>query len=273
MSEDKQIVDLFEQLADYNPEVKLWVARAIGYAVTADRIVQANETPSLITLFRIIRDIPEIAPILSELLRPKKPPLDTPVEVTADLAEQIFLCILNICAADRNIQSEEFDYINQIGQALRIETATIRQLVNTVIRTQIKATFFRQLLRKLDREGRYWVSVMILKVIQADEQIDQRETHYLNDIHELLQRNSARLEAVKADAHNTPLKDLPAVKFDKDTSLSILKYLLEILMVGKEMDDQEEATIQAIAGLLGFEKTELDTIIETVKSEVDSQTE
>ncbi|MBF0280650.1 MAG: TerB family tellurite resistance protein [SAR324 cluster bacterium] len=270
MLEDNQIIELFSQISRNKPEIKQWTALVIGYAVTADRIVQAKEIPSLITLIRIVREAPEISAILPDLLRSKRPVMDSTIEVPPEIAEKIFTCVLKICASDRKIQSEEYNFINQVGQTLKIKTSTIHQLVNSQIRNQNKASFFRQLLRQLNKEGRYWVSVVILKVILSDHRIDHRESHFLKDIYELLHRDSNLLEKAKLDAESTSLCDLPPVKIDEDTSLSILKYLLEIQMNGKELESQELRMIRDIANLLGYPSEKFDNIIESVKSEVEN---
>ena len=142
MNIENQIAELFEELKDFPFDVKQWVVRVIGFAVTTDRIIQPSEIPSLLALFQAVRDIPEMPSVLQDILKLTKPQLDIELNISREIAEKIFVCVLDICASDHIIQPEEYEYINELGITLGISTSQIHKLVNVVVRGHIKASFF-----------------------------------------------------------------------------------------------------------------------------------
>lgn len=270
MNQSPVIDELFETLSTHPTSVLEWAVRAIGYAVTADRIVQPGEKPYLMSLISIIRKHPEISHVLPEILHPQGSPQLPPLTIDLEIAETIFRCVLQICAS-HNITNEEIAYINHVGVALGLSSSKTHHLINSVVRTHIKNLSLKQLVRSLNKKVRYWVAVMMLKLIQADEQIDHDEAYYLEDIHELLQKDSYLINAAKKDALDKPLSEFEKLDIEKSNALSILKYLLEILMGKGDMDERELEMIQGIAELLNFKETELNKIIETVSFEVSTE--
>lgn len=263
------IVDLFAKLEGAPASTQEWVVRAVGHAVTADRIVHPAEAPFLMSLIQVIRGNPEIAHTLSDILHPGKEPELPPLALETELAEEVFQCVLLICASERDLHTKEFEFINHVGEALNLDPTSCHHFINVEVRRHLKGTFLKKLLRSLDKPGRYWVSVMVLKLIQADEKIDHEEAHYLKDVHDLLQKDSQRIEAAKNDALNKPLEAFSPLKVDKGVAKSILQYLLEILMGEdeEEVDQREMDLIVGIAPLLEVPPGELEKIIKAVESE------
>ncbi len=268
MKPEKQINEIFQELGGVSNPTKRWVAQIIGYSATADRMVQPSETPYLMALFQILRSDPELAPVLQEIIRSTTPPPMESVNISAKASELIFRCVLDICTSDQEIQAEEYAYINQVGTSLGLSRAEVHQRVNAAVRNRIKTTFFRQLLRALDSGGRYWVAVMVFKIINRCGENIVRDPQYVKDIQSLLHNDNDRLELVKADAQNKTLEELPNVRFDKDTSTSLLTYLLEILCSDGAPHGSGWNLIRDIAGLLNFELKDLEELINTVRSEV-----
>jgi len=243
---------------------KEWIAKVIGGAVVADGIIQPEERVHLESLFDLLKNEPEAQLIIREVIKSKAPPAIETVEVTSEVAEEIFKCILEICASDHEIKPREIQYINEAAMALGIDTLRAHHFLNIALR-KVKIEFFNKLSASIHGEERIWLASVILKSIYADGRVDSSEIPYLNDVYQLVGGNVELLEEIKKGAKSPSLTSLPKIFFEKDLATEILRYLLEITMGDQDIDAREVEMVRQISYLLRYDEEELEKLIDRVE--------
>lgn len=256
----------FDKFPELNPEIRKWIARMIGSVVVADHRISPQEKVYVSTILKAFEDDPEMQQTLHEILDLKQTASVTPLEVSTDFAEAIFRYILKVCLCDRNLAPQEIQYLHEVGSVLGIDTDKKRQIFKQNI-FQAKQGFFEHLIDRLRENERYWLAVMILKIIYADHRLHQKELPYLNHIAELVDNSSEQIKAVKEDAANLSFDQIEKVVLDQQLSGHILEYLLRIVMIDQEFTIDELHTIKTIAKLLGYDEKRLKKLINLVKAD------
>ncbi|MGK5093599.1 hypothetical protein WDW89_16515 [Deltaproteobacteria bacterium TL4] len=250
--------------ATYSQEVKEWIAKVIGGAIVADGVVQPEELIHLKHLFEMLKDEPEAQLVIRKVIKNAVPPEIEPLNIEdPQLKETIFRCVLDICAADHELLPEEIRYINEAGMALDIDILRIHKLINITMR-KVKVEYFDSLSADLHGEERHWLAIVTLKVILSDGRIAPKEIPYLNDVYELVGGDQKILEEVKKEARETEFENLPPMFFDKNLTMRIMRYLLDIA-VGDEIDEEELALIRKVAETLEVSETQLQDLVDRVE--------
>ncbi len=258
---ERKIRLLFHHLKDYHLGVKLWVARFLGGIIIADHIIDRKEVLYLQAIFDNAIEEPTIRQTLTDVLQENEVPEMEPLEVAPDVAEHIIQCALDICSSDYELHRNETRLIEAAAQALGLDTIKIYELVDRAL-MKIKFNSFEKLLIRLDRKGQYWLAVVILKLIYADETIAPKETIYLSDIYELLDDPAEIFNKIQEDTNYIELSELPDVNFQPELTADIMHYLVTIALVDGDYDPREEAFLQQVSQTLNYGESRLTDLIQ-----------
>ncbi len=284
----KRIEKVIELLQEYDTDIELWVAKFFTGVIVADGIIDPAEQSYLETLLTSTLDKPEINRSIRKILEEKKPAkLDT-IQVTPETAKKIFKCALDICCCDEELHYTEIRFVKEAGEVLGILPIEVHVMIDHSI-LALKATSFEELLKNLNEQERYWLAVVILKVIFADQKVSNKEFLYFSDIYdltedadslfnemqkefscfsdvyELTEDADELVNTMQENSMQVTLENLPKMNLDSKRSHQILKYLLTLTMVDKDFDEQEFGLIQDIAGLLEYDQNKLKELVESTK--------
>ena len=261
----KKIFEMRNEIdPEYEPPSKDWIARVIGGSIIADGIVHPNEHVYLESLFQMMLDEPKALMTIREVIQAGVMPSVEPIQTCPQLADYIFKCVLDVCACDNEISPSEIQYINEVAMALEIETLRAHKLINTTLR-RVKIEFFNQILSQIHGDERLWLASIVLKCILADGRVDSSEIPYLNDVYELVGEQSDVLNKIKQEAKSSSLANLPSVYFDKELSIDIMRYILEIVMGDDDLDEREETMVRNIANILDLDEEQLSALMDKVE--------
>lgn len=247
-------------------DVQHWIAQAIGGAMNADK-KKTPQDPNL--LAQITNDLgggEDIRQIIESAIHTENTGMLSPIQLPDSLAKTIFRYLLVLCILDRNLATEEIHYINNIGKLLNIEAVEKRQIFKQTIFHE-KERFFHQLMDQLSAEERFWLAIMILKVIYADEQVHQKELPYFNNVVELLKDTGHSIKSVKQESTHQPIEAFQQIHLSEEASHWVLEYLLGIVMIDQDCTDEELDNIRKIAKLLQYNHEKLEELIATAKSD------
>lgn len=246
-----------------------WIAHAVGGAILADSTISENEERLVPGLIQDLGGGKEIRQIIEGILDSGKFDSLTPLHVPSDLGEMIFRYILNICIVDRNLAPKEIHYLNDVGNALHLGAERKRKIFKQVI-FQAKERFFHILAEQLNADERYWLAIMILKIIYADHHVHQKELPYFNNVVDLLADSDISISSVKQAATEKDLEEFGNVQMTEGLATWVLEYLLGIVMIDRDCAEDEVETIQNIANLLSYDNKKLEQLIAVAKTDYQS---
>jgi len=262
----ENIEEMLYLLDNYGPEVKLSIVKFIVGLIVADGVIHDAEKKYLLPLIEQSLDDSDVLKEIFKILQDKKFPHLKKINIDSSVAERILRLILNICACDDDLHYKEVIFAKRVGSALGITRLRIHGLLDQTV-FRLKTESFDKLLGGLDEDERYWLAVVILKVIFADEKVHIKEYLYFSDIYDLVKYEDTEMlfEKVKEGPNQLKLEELPPVDFGSELSLRILKYLLCVSMIDSFFDYREHLLIQKVAQILKCED-QLEDLILSVKA-------
>jgi uncharacterized tellurite resistance protein B-like protein len=246
-------------------ELKLFIAKALAGSIISDGRFTASERQYVKDLIRLYKDEPSIIVEIDHIIRTKTKPELEPIGISESFAEKLLNVIIDICTSDYELHAVEAQYIQYIAKLMNVKDEILKRVIHQGI-WEVRADFFNSICHELNEEERYWLAVVTLKLIYADEQVDSREIAYLQDIYQLLGGNKEQVQSVKNNAKEITFDSLPKVYFDDDLSRRIMRYLLEISLGDHNFDYRELQSIQRTASLLGYSKDALHLLIRSIKT-------
>ncbi len=142
------IAQLFDHCKHHSLVAKSWLAMAVGYAITVDRIIKSREVAYMNALIQSMGSEPELALIKDKILKHHQPSLDKVPVLDQRTTELLLKCIIQICAVDRQIQYEEFQYIQKIGLALGLSSDELHHHMSQHVESDAQRAYFDQLISK-----------------------------------------------------------------------------------------------------------------------------
>jgi len=178
---EQNIINLFQRIEGKPLVLRQWVAEVIGLIALADKVIHPNETPYLITLFRVLQQDSETLKILHQVINASKNTTVMPIEISQDIGEQVLFCMLSICVSDRELHQEESSYLEKVNRAMGFPKEHIHSLINTTLHElNLKSAYY--LFCQLDRKEKYWLMLVIVKSSDARRQVEQGELSYENGV-------------------------------------------------------------------------------------------
>ncbi|MBF0288790.1 MAG: hypothetical protein HQM14_13320 [SAR324 cluster bacterium] len=255
-----------EEFPEMTSEIRQWIAHVMGGAVIVDNKVDPQEIEYVNQIFDKFGEQQQMQETFQQVIQTQHPITIPPIEMPAKLSELVFRCVLRLCISDRHLNAKEVHYIQTVSNVLKMETATKRSMIKQAI-FQSKEKFFKHLLARLEKQERYWLAAMILKIIYADGKVHQKELPYLNHVAELLADSPELIKSVKKDAANYSLADFDKICLPAEIIPDLLEYLLRITMSDQTFDLNELELLYEIAKTLEFDELLLDELITSVKSD------
>ena len=207
---------------------------------------------------------PETLNKIDQILRSRKVPTLINIDTSHDFAKRLLTLVTQICICDFELHIGEAKYIRDLAKHLNVEPAESEQIIYNSAK-QVRMNFFDSICTSLNPDERYWLSVIIFKVVYADGKLAKNELQYLQDIFHLLEGRQQEVEKVKQSALKISLGDLPRIYLDDDVARKVLRYLLEICFVDQEFNEDELKILDEIVDYLGFHKEIYKQLIHAVK--------
>ena len=257
---EQNIINLFQRIEGKPLVLRQWVAEVIGLIALADKVIHPNETPYLITLFRVLQQDSETLKILHQVINAPKNTTVMPIEISQDIGEQVLFCMLSICVSDRELHQEESSYLEKVNRAMGFPKEHIHRLINTTLHElNLKSAYY--LFCQLDRKEKYWLMLVIVKSVYASHQAEQGELSYLNDIYQLIGGDSQLLETIKHDTLHRPLSELASIVFPHSVSKQVLTYLSYIFISNEKLTQQEIKVLREVGFALNYDEGKLEALI------------
>ncbi|MBF0238985.1 MAG: TerB family tellurite resistance protein [SAR324 cluster bacterium] len=253
----ENIKNLFAKLHDYGPQGKEWVAQIISRVITADKIianrekkyVQALFDPAITGITMSPQDIlgKAMNDAIKGILELPAPPCRFAPEIQQDLIS----CLLEICVCDKDFHKTEIEFVKSVCQILEMDEDASHHLIKLAV-ASVKPQNLDKLIPHFTVDQRYWIAGVTLKLIGADERIDNNEIVYLQDIYKMVE-NPVHMIASIRDSESTEQDFwslLPEVTFEQDHVFKILEYLMAIAGADGHVDEPELKLVSAAANRL-----------------------
>ncbi len=127
------------------------------------------------------------------------------------------------------------------------------------------SAFFMKL-NNLNKNERYWIATLFLKVIFADERIDRKEVPYLRDVFDLLDNNTKLIQSSKKESKQLSVEKCTHILIGYNLTEQLLICLLEICICDNDFDDRELVTVGEIASEFGYEADRFEGLVLQVKN-------
>ncbi|MBF0237178.1 MAG: TerB family tellurite resistance protein [SAR324 cluster bacterium] len=246
-------------------KIKQWVVKIIIGAIIADKVIHKSEIPFLVDLFESLKDDPETLPIFFNRLREFKTYPIEPLDKKPTNAEEIFSTILKICRSDNQFHADEIKYCHTVGSIMGLSPMIIGRMIKETDASAKHQAFF-ELLQGLNKEERFWMAEIIMKIIKADGKVDQKEIPYLSHLYDLLDGSSEKMKEIEQHSENLDLENLQPMNFDKSRSREIITHVIEISMCDRHLDQRELDFILSISDKINFPHEDVATIVEMVRA-------
>ncbi len=130
----------------------------------------------------------------------------------------------------------------------------------------MEPTFFKKL-NDLDKNERYWIATLFLKMIYADNKVHVKELPYYNEVFDLLDNDPMMVEAAKTEARDLTLEKCTNILIGYNFTEQLLICLLEIASCDDDFDDREYQTMKETAYYFGYETDRFEELVNQVKNQ------
>ena len=261
----ERIVELFQQLERQDSELREWIALMVAGAIIADKIVEERETLYLETLMQVFGNDHPISRNIEKVVQSKEIPSLQAKTIDLALAEQVFECLLEICGCDQELHVGEIQYLRETGSLLGIDYLELQYLIKHT-GTNVKTASFHGMLEDLNEDQRYWLGMVILKMIFSDDHISVKEGVYLGDLDDLLKEKPDVLRTIKINPRQLLSDTFPQVSLEPALVGRVIKYLLGLAVSDGVLEKTEEQVIRQVAETIAYSPARLEEDIETIKS-------
>lgn len=255
---------MIEQLDAANPTLRLWIGRLFIGAIIADGIIETNEQPILKQLLEYSVQDSNLKDELLGLIKTKQIPTLEPIEVSLKEARSILKLALEICCCDDELHYQEIQLIQEAGAALGMPPVKIHVLIDQNL-LRMKSHSFDKVIVDLNKPQKRWLSLVILKLILADQKIDKKEFWYFSDIYDLDEDPKALYDMVKSDPKQYFIDQLPEIHFDQEHAENILKYLLILAVSDRHFDKDEEQALREVSQLIEYDQEAFEQMLLATK--------
>ncbi|MDT8447070.1 MAG: hypothetical protein RRB13_09305 [bacterium] len=177
------------------------------------------------------------------------------------VAEEVLETLVVIFTHGRDLADNDYYYISDLANAIGLEVPAVSKVIEQT-QYEIRKAFFSGLLAELDDQQCFNCAVLLMKAIQADEELHPAEFKYVENIAQLLENDQSRIEEVERFCSERD--ELPRVFLPEDIAAYMYKYLAEIVMCGGDYDSRETAFIKEVGEAFGFDHHRQDEIIQPV---------
>ncbi len=126
------------------------------------------------------------------------------------------------------------------------------------------AFFFK--MSKLNKNEKYWIATLFLKVIFADERIDREEVPYLREVFDLLDNNTILIQSSKKESKQLSVEKCTHILIGYNLTEQLLICLLEICICDNDFDERELLTVEEIASEFGYGADRFEELVIQVKN-------
>lgn len=189
--------------------------------------------------------------------------IPNPMRLPRLVAEEVLETLVVIFTLGRDLADNDYYYISDLANAIGLETDRVTKVIEQT-QYEIRKAFFAGLLAELDDEQCYNCAILLMKAIQADEELHPAEFKYVENIAQLLENDQSRIEEVERFCSERD--DLPRVFLPEDLAVWMYKYLAEIVMCDGDYDARETAFIKQVGEAFGFDHAQQDEVIQPVSA-------
>lgn len=184
-----------------------------------------------------------------------------PMRLPRLVAEEVLETLVVIFTLGRDLSDNDYYYISDLSNAIGLESAQVAKVIEQT-QYEIRKAFFAGLLAELDDDQCYSCAILLMKAIQADEELHPAEFKYVENIAQLLENDQSRIEEVERFCSERD--ELPRVFLPEDLAAWMYKYLAEIVMCDGDYDARETAFIKEVGDAFGFDHERQDEVIQPV---------
>ncbi|OGG95326.1 MAG: hypothetical protein A2508_05020 [Candidatus Lambdaproteobacteria bacterium RIFOXYD12_FULL_49_8] len=186
-----------------------------------------------------------------------------PMRLPQQIAEECIGTLIKLFTLNRDLSDNDFYYIADVAAAAGLDTPLVARVIEQA-QYEIRKVFFQGLIGELDEEQCMSCAILLMKAIQADEELHPAEFKYLENISQLLDNDQSKIE--KVEQYCAEQAGFPRVFLPDDLAIYMYKYLTEVVMCDGEYDARESAFIKDVGAAFGFDHTRQDKVIQPVSA-------
>jgi WD40 repeat protein len=254
-----------EKKHDFTAEQALWLAKYLPGAALSDGLIVDEENRLIQSWIDILDQDAKAMEIYKNIINSQQVPDIDLIDFSWDFTTQALKTIFYICSQDLEIHIKEIEYINQVSKAFSV-TKEIRNRFMRKLIVELQHESLMTIKDKLDQAERYWLAVLIDKLIGADGNFNYvRELVYMEYIDSLL-ITEPEVSDFAENKENIKLEMLPKIELPVGLSLKILRFLAIITISEKGLDEQGLNIVKIAAELLKIEPDKVTEIISGTKA-------
>ena len=261
------VTQIFESCQNDSAMAKSWLAMAISYAITADRIIKSREVIYMNALIQSMVDDPELTLKKNEILQNQAPSFeggDTP-SLNEETKELLLKCIIEICAVDRQIQYEEFQYLQKISVALGFSSSNLHHRLSKFVGVNAHRIYFDQLIVVLSHHEKKWLVLTMFHLSHIIEK--ELKPHLAREAYLFLGNRHELLEECQENAKNKNLFILPKISLTCEKRNAISMYLLKLLTTHCALEGKGLSFLQEIMQNIGVTPNQWHQMLNSLRTD------